>query len=184
MHAGQMSIRVTRCAHLLAGKDIRIKLPLSACSYSVSPASFVSPFQCFFFFLLLQVCVLISGLFDLWVCLDCDCAMFLLLRQCSFKTGMQTLQGDCTVQDRVGQPGCSLLPYGCKIAFVCWFFISMKNCDWNFDGCALNLQFAFHNILTIRRDVFSSVSLQFKVLILQVFHFFAMLGYFILLRVL
>lgn len=52
MHTGQTSIRVTRCAHLLAGWDMRIKLPLSNCSYSVSPASFVSPLQfvCFLFF--------------------------------------------------------------------------------------------------------------------------------------
>lgn len=37
--------------------------------------------------LLLQVCVLISGFFDLWVCLDCDCAMIYYCDSVALKQG-------------------------------------------------------------------------------------------------
>lgn len=138
MHEGQTSIRVTKCAHL-AGCDMRIKLPPSTCSYSVSPASFVPPllfvvfycYRCVFLYLGPLICGYV------WIvavpCCFYYCGIVALKQGCRLssravllRTVLASLDGHC-------------FPMDVRLDLFVGFFISMKNCDWNFDGFALNL---------------------------------------------
>lgn len=123
MHARQTSIRVTRCAHLLAGWDMRIKLPPSTCSYSVSPASFVSPLQCVFFYYYRCVFLYLGPLI-------CGYVWIVAVPCCFYYCGSEALKQGCRLSSRavllrtvLASLDVHCFPVdGCKIGFVCWYF--------------------------------------------------------------